>query len=615
MAELASGTSKLYREIYQETSSGDIGIQVPGGPVFRCHSQVLAKAGGLVGKIRQYGRQLPRQVPEDSVRMPKEYFKEQNYTTLLEDLVSIHLSQPIEKSGMGGGMSSFLNQREDPIKPGFTTARFVSGTTGAVKRANPFFLAERYEVDCDCERMAEMLRFSYQGAMSFFYITPSSDKERITLTDKMLNILLDAERFSVDALYEQLLRWFSKDSFRIIGARNYCNAFYALQHFEQRCTEEHSRDALVSMVTNEMLAQRGPFNAVTRDARWGSLPVSFVEKVLSCDTLPIGSETDVLNLIERWNANANKQKEEIAILLACFRPDEETRDSLISWVRSMGWLDANDEMSKAPPGPAFDSIRKILQGTNKKKEPRSNSGNGMYMGQEDPATTRGAFGETGFGRSAFGRTDDTSGSEPQQQPNTFLQYKGGVAISEGHSFRIGAQQRLVQVDAVRTAGIQRMRVSFSNPGAELWDVDHEVFVGLSYGEGRYFGYIVSGTAFSGIFGLRALASAAPAPQKPVHMTGSGNKVEFDMALEVQLQRANLVVVCKLQVIFANEVLTQEFFQISYETLTTGPGLRYQVVATGLEDAELDVQTAWVGGGIGEEEDTTVAGMLDFAEGD
>jgi hypothetical protein len=330
--------------------------------------------------------------------------------------------------------------------------------------------------------------------------------------------------------------------------------------------------------------------------------------------LPIGSETEVLNLIERWNANANKQKEEIAVLLACFRPDEETHGSLIAWVRSMGWLDANDEMSKAPPGPAFDSIRRILRGTGQRKAPRNNFGSGPWMEQGDLAATRATFDTTGFGRSAFGRTDETSGSE-QQQPNTFLHYKGGVAVSEGNSFRIGAQQRLVQVDALRQAGIQRMRVAFSNPGAELWDVDHEVFVGLSYGEGRYFGYIVSGTAFSGIFGLRALASAAPAPQKPVHMTGGGNKVEFDLALEVQLHRANLVVACKLQVIFGNEVLTEEFFQISYETLSTGPGLRYQVVATGLEDAELDVQLAWVGGGIGEEEDTTVAGMLDFTEGD
>ncbi|CAK0794246.1 unnamed protein product [Prorocentrum cordatum] len=609
------GATKLYREIYQETSSGDLGIQVRGGPVFRCHSQVLAKTGGLVGKIRQFGRQLPRQVPEDSVRLPLDYFREKNYTTLLEDLVSITLSQPIERSALRGAVGSFLNQREDPMKPGFTTSRFVSGTTGAIKRANPFCLAERYEVDCDCERMAEMLRFSYQGVMSFFDITPSSDKERISLTDKMLKILLDAEKFSVDALYEQLLRWFSKESFKIVGERNYCNAFYALQHFEQRCTEEHSREALVNMVTNEMLAQRGPFNAVTRDARWGSLPVQFVEKILDSDALPIDSETEVLNLIERWNANANKQKEEIAILLACFRPDEETRGSLIAWVRNMGWLDGNDVMSKAPPGPAFDSIRKILQGTGQRKEPRTNHGSGAWMEQGGPGSTRAAFDESAFGRSAFGRTDDSSGGE-QQQPNTFLQYKGGVAVSEGHSFRIGAQQRLVQVDALRRAGIQRMRVAFSNPGAALWDVDHEVFVGLSYGEGRYFGYIVSGTAFAGIFGMRALASAAPAPQKAVHLTGGGNKVEFDLALEVQLHRANLVVACKLQVIFGNEVLTEEFFQISYETLRTGPGLRYQVVATGLGDAELDVQLAWVGGGIeGEEEDTTVAGMLDFAEGD
>merc|ERR1711972_150235 len=116
------------------------------------------------------------------------------------------------------------------------------------------------------------------------------------------------------------------------------------------------------------------------------------------------------------------------------------------------------------------------------------------------------------------------------------------------------------------------------------------------GEGKYFGYLCSATSFSGIFSVRALASAAPAPNAPAHITGSGNKVEFDLALEIQVQRANLVVVCKLSVIFANMTVTEEHFQISYETLAFGPGLRFQVVATGLGDEEVDAQLAWVGGG-------------------
>merc|ERR1711966_372915 len=146
------------------------------------------------------------------------------------------------------------------------------------------------------------------------------------------------------------------------------------------------------------------------------------------------------------------------------------------------------------------------------------------MGGDSAGGTRMGFGETEFGgrsgRAGFGQTEEDM-MPSQASGNTFLQYKNNVAIHEGHSFRIGAHHRLVQVDALRQAGIQRMRVAFSNPTAQLWEPDHEVFVGLSYGEGRYFGFIVSATTFSGIFSLRALASAAPAPNEPMHLTGSG----------------------------------------------------------------------------------------------
>ena len=76
-----------------------------------------------------------------------------------------------------------------------------------MKRRDPFFLAERYTVDCDCERMAELLRFVYQGEMSFFDLRPKSDTEREVLVHKMLHMCIDAEKYSVDALYEKLLVW------------------------------------------------------------------------------------------------------------------------------------------------------------------------------------------------------------------------------------------------------------------------------------------------------------------------------------------------------------------------------------------------------------------------
>lgn len=571
------GPSKLFREIFQETGSGDFGIQVAGGPLFRCHSEILQMSGGFIGKIRQFGKPLPREVDSYEVPAPKEYFKEHGYDHLMPDLQAIQFSQPPERSALQGPLAK-LKQTDDPKRPGYTTAHFIGGTITAVKRPDPFFLAERYKVECDCERMAELLRFIYQGAMYFFDSRPDTDRDREILTSKMLHMCFDAEKYSIDRLYEKLLHWFGHECYPIIGERCFANAFFHLQHFEVQVTEEFSRELLIKTVTGDMLATRRQFCAVTRDPRWSSLPVDLIEDTLKCDGIPISSETEVLSLIERWNANADKKKDQIVRLLCCFRPDEDTLQVFSNWLVSMGWLTSTGEI---PDVPELLGLRKILYGQGfGNKPPRRNV-------PDDQVT----------------RTD---------QDVVFLHYKGSVAVASGCSFSIGAQQRLLQSDPIRWAGLQRMRVVLSNPRSHLWNPDHEVFVGLSYGEGKYFGYLCSATTFSGIFSVRALASAAPAPNCPAHLTGSGHKVEFDLMLEVQIQRANLVVLCKLSVVWSNIMVTEECFQVSYETLQHGAGLRFQVVATGLDDDEIDVQLAWVSGG-GPTEDADVNAAVDDFE--
>uniref|UniRef100_A0A6U6K3U5 Uncharacterized protein n=1 Tax=Zooxanthella nutricula TaxID=1333877 RepID=A0A6U6K3U5_9DINO len=579
------GSTKLYREIYQETGSGDFGIQIAGGPLFRCHTHILQQSGGFIGKVRQFGKVLPREVDSYEVPAPKEYFKEHGYMHLMADLQAIQFSQPIERSALTDPMKKLTQQPDDPNKPGYTTAHFIGGTTCAMKRLDPFFLAERYKVECDCERMAELLRFVYQGQMSFFDQRPETDRERGILTDKMLHMAFDAERYSVDRLYEKLLHWFGHECYPIIGEKCFAESFYHLQHFEVQVTEEFSRQMLIRTVTGDMLATREQFRAVTRDPRWGSLPVDFVEDTLNYDGMPIGSETEVLSLIERWNANADKKKEHIIRLLCCFRPSDETKHTFCTWLVNMGWLRQDGTV---PDVPELQGLRRIVDGSAVRgKKPRQNL---------TPV--------------AMLQNDEEDAANQEAKDVVFLHMKGSQAVASGCSFSVGAQQRLVQADPIRYSGIQRMRVVLSNPKVHLWNPEHEVFVGMSYGEGKYFGYLCSATAFSGIFSVRALASAAPAPNAPQHLTGSGNKVEFDLGLEVQVQRANMVVVCKLSVIFANLTVTEEAFQISYETLAFGPGLRFQVVATGLGDDEVDVQLAWVGGG-GPPDEIELNGPLDF----
>jgi len=595
------GSARLFREIFQETSSGDFGIQVKDGPLFRCHTRILTREGGFCGKVRQFGKLCQRSADHDLIPAPKDYFKMNGYQRLLEDLQAIQFSQPVERSALSGGgsLSDKLNKKEDPMKPGFSTAHFIGGTTGTVKRADPFFLAERYELDCDCELMAELLRFIYCGKMSFFDLEPDSDKANEVLTQKMLAICYDAEKFSVDALYEQLLNWFGRRAFFVVGEPNFADTFYHLQHFEHRATEEHSRNVLIKTVTGDMLSRREQFRAVTRDPRWCFLPVTFIENILRYDGMPIGSETEVLNLIARWNATADKPKKEIVQLLRCFRPSDETRQSLRNWLSLMGWVDDKGNVAEIP---GLEGLKDIVNGkASKGKKPRNN--------------LKGAELEEAHKIAAADQQKDASPDEENEA--TFYHYKGDMVLAQGCSFSLGPRERLLQADVLRDPGLSRLRVALSEPGNLLWNPEHEVFVGLSYGEGRYFGFLCSATAFSGIFCVRALASAAPAPSAPVHLTGSGNKVEFDLGLEVQLHRVDLVVTCKLSAIFKNESLTQETFQISYDTLVNGDGLRYQVVSTGLERKEqVLVNVAWVSGGGGPTQDKEVDyGPIGFVEGE
>jgi hypothetical protein len=566
------GTRRVYYEIFHETSNGDFGIESVGGPLLRCHTHILLKVPGFIGKIRQFGRPLPRSVPDDGPETSKNYFKEHGLTRMFEDATFVQFSQPLNHSALKQA-NAFGPQPADIYMPGYSTCTLLSGDTGAVRRIDQFFLAERYEIDCDVERLCELLRYIYQGYASYFDIKPRTDTERAELTHKMLEICKDAEKYSVDALFEKLLAWFGREAYYVVGEKNFASAFYHLQHFEMQCTEEHSRQALIGTVTGDMLGTRAQFRAVTLDPRWNFLPVDFVEGTLSFDGMPISSELEVLNLIERWNANADKSKVEIVKLLACFRPDEETRQNLMNWLSKLGWLDVDGNIADMPElGP----LRAILDGKkSKNKKPRKNLKSAALVETEEAEQAK---------------------AEAAEAEMTFVHYKGQQTIGKGSSFSLGAGQRLVQVDPIRSSGIQRLRVVLSNPRNHLWDPQHEVFVGLSYGKGRWFGYLCSATAFSGIFSVRAYASAAPIPNAPVHLTGSGNKVEFDIALEVQLQRVNLVVTCKLSIIFANETVTEELFQIASETLRDGPGLRYQVVGANLKDEEVDVSLACVSSG-------------------
>lgn len=604
--------SALFFDIFQETSAGDFGIQptvegVEKGPLFRCHTYILEKNAGFIGKVRSFGRELPRAVDTSELMPSKDYFKEKGYMNLVRDVEFSSFCKPIEESALAnsGGVSALMARHEDPMKPGFTTRMLLSGHTSAIKRRDPYFLSERYMLDCDVESLAELLRFVYQGSSSFFGLRPRTDAEKEVLKHKMLRLCFKSETFSLDQLYEKVLHWFGHASYQVIGERNFADAFFHLQHFELQCTEQHSRDFLVKTVTSDMLSTREQFRSITRDPRWASLPVDFVEGTLRYDLMPISSEMEVLNLIERWNKNADKPKADLIRLLGCFRPDDETREHLAQWLSGMGWLQPGGGMIKdaalQESMPELRAVHALLDGSacGRKKPRRNLSGEAAEEAERELRQEK----EEEEGSQHLG-------TNAQAEEGAFIHYQGPWEVARGFSFTLASGQRLVQIEPIRTAGIQRLRVVLSNSQSILWDPNHEVFVGISYGERRCFGYLCSATAFSGIFSVRALAlGTVPEPSAAVHLTGSGNKVEFDCALEVQLTRVNHVVTCKLSIIARNETLTEEHFQVSNDTLRglsggsqrlkagSGDGLRYQVAASGLKRQEVvDVHLGWASGG-------------------
>merc|ERR1719440_593017 len=329
---------------------------------------------GFLGKVRQFGRMLPRAVDNSKLMPAKEFFKVMGYTGLTEDVEFCSFARPIEESALTAGANSLMKKHADPMAPGFSTEMLISGITGAIRRRDPYFLSERYEVDCDCEVLAEILRFCYQGHSAFLYLRPRTDTEKEVLKDKMLRLCFKAELFSVDQLFEQVLQWFDHSCFKYVGERNFADAFFHLQHFEGQCTEPHSRRRLRETVTGDMLVTRKQFRCITRDPRWASLPVDFVESTLKFDGMPIGSEMEVLNLIERWNAAADKPKDMVIRLLSCFRPDEESVEHLRKRLSEQGWLNHMGEPAKPVANmPELKAVLKLMDPkVYKKMKPRCN---------------------------------------------------------------------------------------------------------------------------------------------------------------------------------------------------------------------------------------------------
>ena len=92
---------------------------------------------------------------------------------------------------------------------------------------------------------------------------------------------------------------------------------------------------------------------------------------------------------------------------------------------------------------------------------------------------------------------------------------------------------LTQLVPVKKAGHYRIRLAFAQKTMPLWQKDHLIFVGCVYKGTCFCGYQCGVSPYLGVYELRCVSSVSSQAEAPAYLTGGGNKMEFDLDLEVR----------------------------------------------------------------------------------
>jgi hypothetical protein len=456
---------------------------------------------------------------------------------------------------------------------------------GALGRRDPYVLAERYELpqNLDYEHLVELLRFVYCDYLYYERLPISSDSEKKDKVRLMRDMLLLADRFSVDTLYDRCIEFFKRRCFQECGVLPFTDLYFQLEHYMGTITEplflKRLKQALVEMTFNPV-----QLRAVARDSRWCSLSCDLLYDILDADGLAVTQESEVVGLIERWNAHADKTKDDIARLMTTCRE--------------------NPDAPGVPGGVAGGLRKSMMNGSNFRKSmapvntkpPRRNL---FVEDTKSPADLSPAESpkNAGVQETQSSKSDSASTGEVAEQ--TFTQVDGNSAIGTGFTFYLGQGESILQTNAFRKAGSYRLRASFKQPEMENWPKEQEVFLGANFGVTKYFGYLISATEFVGIYRVTVVSGASGTLTEPIFITGNSSRVELDCELNIRVPKVNGIVQCNFVLYFNNINVGSDAFQLTQETMTDGPGLRYMVTSTGLDKTDQQtvfVQLSWLRGG-------------------
>mmetsp|Transcript_9869 Transcript_9869/g.24393 ORF Transcript_9869/g.24393 Transcript_9869/m.24393 type:complete len:647 (+) Transcript_9869:534-2474(+) len=609
-----TGVEKLFGEIFVETSSGDIGLQVKDGPLLRCHSVALGRVPGFLSQLRAKLRPLPLYIEKQPLNTMA-WLKKRGHRRIAEQ---IQFASFAEDRYTGG--------TDVVLKGGWSTCDPMSGTKCGFQRKDPLRLAERYELSEDVERAVELLRFVYLDQIEFMSMKPDTEEAKGRLLSQMVDMLFLANRFAVDQLFARLMRWFPTHCRAVCGDRAFCDAYYKIQYYYQFSVEEPLFRNLMKQTLVGMGCVRTNFQLLSWDDRWTSLPPSFLQLVLDHDDLAVTSEAEVLVLIERWNANRDKDAEEIYEICCCYRQTAENVEALVFFLSNLGLLEQTgaakgkekkidesmyDNKEDAIRAGQLAKLFAVLPRRNTKprrgKTEKKNRKQAEAVNRSDTAQVldddlAGADDDLAVAFSQVEQSNQVVEVEVEDEDlDAFMLVKKDADTGKffggqrGLGFTVVAGETMTQLCPIRDAGQYRIRVAMSQKLAQLWIPNHSCFVGVVYNEHCFCGYQVQASDFLGIYELRCMTSVSAKPEKPVFLTGSGTKVDFDLDLTVDMKLVNGVIGCRFSIIANSITLTMDEIQVSNKCMQDG-GLRFQIVPMGLDHKEqMDIRITWIMG--------------------
>mmetsp|Transcript_13617 Transcript_13617/g.33498 ORF Transcript_13617/g.33498 Transcript_13617/m.33498 type:complete len:329 (-) Transcript_13617:566-1552(-) len=319
-------------------------------------------------------------------------------------------------------------------------------------------------------------------------------------------------------------------------------------------------------------------------------------------------------MIERWNANRDKHNHEVLQVCQTFRQTMQNIDALVQFLFAASIVKEEAGLGRqSGKEPTEDDdarnlqrnlkvVAKVLKPNNKPVRQYRARGKEKIADMEAQAAAaanekkRTSSNDGGKAADAAKKKQEDDDEDLDQ----FLQVRKeddqqSWVIKKALAFSLKPFDSLLQKRTIRQPGNYRIRLAFSQKLLALWDRSHEVYVGILYGTGKFFGYLVGASPFLGVFEVRNVSGVCQRPEQSMFLTGSGNKVELDLDVTIGMPLVNSLHTVACQICANNSVIACDNVQWTAETMRNG--VRLQIVPINLQVGdEIDCRMTWVSNG-------------------